>query len=285
VLLQNKSFVYQYCPPFTENKIHMKSRASFKSHPLHPILVSFPIAFFTGTLVFDTLAILFNRDHLAFVGYFMEIAGIFGGLLAAIPGIIDYSQTVPPHSSAKSRAAKHGLTNTFVLLVFTGAWFYRRQEFFEPWLLIAIESAGFILMMIAGWMGGTLVYRNQIGVDPRYAHAGKWKEVYLPELQPGSDIEVGTTDDLKINQMKLLHVGKKRIVLSRTEKGYAAFDDRCTHKGGSLAGGSMICGTVQCPWHGSQFDVYTGQLKAGPGKDPIHCYIVKEDNGKVFLRL
>lgn len=263
----------------------MKSRASFKSHPLHPILVCFPIAFFTGTLVFDLLAVLFNRDHLAFVGYFMEIAGIFGAVLAAIPGIIDYSQTVPPDSSAKSRAAKHGITNTLMLLIFTGAWFYRRQETFEPWLLIAIEAAGFILMMIAGWMGGTLVYRNQIGVDPRYAHAGKWKESYWPDQQPGSEMEVGTVDEIKVNQMQLLHVGKKRIVLSRSEKGYAAFDDRCTHKGGSLAGGSMICGTVQCPWHGSQFDVHTGQLKAGPGKDPIHCYSVKEVNGKVLLHL
>ncbi len=263
----------------------MKSRASFKSHPLHPILVSFPVAFFSGTLVFDLLAVLFNRDHLAFVGYFLEIAGIFGAVLAAIPGLIDYAHTVPPNSSAKSRAAKHGMTNTLMLLIFTGAWFYRRQETFEPWLLIAMESAGFILLMIAGWMGGTLVYRNQIGVDPRYAGAGKWKEAFWPEQQPGSEIEIGTTDELKINQMKLLHVGKKRIVLSRSEKGYAAFDDRCTHKGGSLAGGSMICGTVQCPWHGSQFDVHSGQLKAGPGNEPIHCYPVKEEKGKVLLRI
>ncbi len=263
----------------------MKSRASFKSHPLHPILICFPIAFFTGTVVFDVLAVLFDRDHLAFVAYFMEIAGIFGAVLAAIPGIVDYSQTVPPQSSAKSRAAKHGLTNTFMLLLFTVAWFYRRQETFEPWILIAIETAGFIFMMIAGWMGGTLVYRNQIGVDPRYAHAGKWKESYYPSQQPGSLIAVGKSDELKVNQMKLLHIGSKRIVLSKSEKGYAAFDDRCTHKGGSLAGGSMICGTVQCPWHGSQFDVHTGQLTAGPGKDPIQCYTVKEENGNVMLLL
>ena len=261
----------------------MKSRASIKSHPLHPILVSFPIAFFTGTLAFDLIAVLFEKDHFAFVGYYMEIAGICGAVVAAIPGIVDFAQTVPPDSSAKSRAAKHGLINTLMILLFTGAWIYRRQETFEPWLLIAIESAGFLLMMIAGWMGGTLVYRNQIGVDPRYAHAGKWKESFWPDQQPGSEIEVGASDELKINQMKLLHVGKKRIVLSRSEKGYAAFDDRCTHKGGSLAGGSMICGTVQCPWHGSQFDVHTGKLTAGPGKDPIHCYTVKEENGRVKL--
>ncbi len=53
--------------------------------------------------------------------------------------------------------------------------------------------------------------------------------------------------------MKLLHVGSTSIVLAKTEKSYVAFDDRFTHKGGSLAGGAMICETVQCPWHGSHF--------------------------------
>jgi nitrite reductase/ring-hydroxylating ferredoxin subunit len=64
--------------------------------------------------------------------------------------------------------------------------------------------------------------------------------------------------------MKLIHAGKKRILISRTEKGYVALHDHCTHRGGSLAGGAMICETVQCPWHDSQFDVNAGVVKAGP---------------------
>jgi len=84
--------------------------------------------------------------------------------------------------------------------------------------------------------------------------------------------------------MKLLHVGSKRIVLGKTEKGYVAFDDHCTHKGGSLAGGAMICSTVQCPWHGSQFDVTNGQVKAGPAKENIHTYPVTESEGHVYLQ-
>jgi len=83
--------------------------------------------------------------------------------------------------------------------------------------------------------------------------------------------------------MKLLRVGHKRIVLARTEKGYAAFDDRCTHRGGSLAGGVMLCGTVQCLWHGSQFDVSTGKVKAGPATKEIGVYRVKEEEGEVRL--
>ena len=123
----------------------------------------------------------------------------------------------------------------------------------------------------------------QIGVDIRYAHAGKWKEEYIDSAE--EEINIASIDELQINQMKLIHLRGKRIVVCRTEKGYAAFDDHCTHRGGSLAAGSMICGTVQCPWHGSQFDVYTGMVKAGPAKENINTYIVREFETKVMLIL
>jgi nitrite reductase/ring-hydroxylating ferredoxin subunit len=142
---------------------------------------------------------------------------------------------------------------------------------------------GVIGLFISGWLGGTLVYRNQIGVDPRYAHAGKWNE-YTVQQERGA-IEVADADELKVNQMKLIRLKNKRIVLGRTENGYVAFDDRCTHRGGSLAGGAMICGTVQCPWHGSQFSVTNGEVKAGPAKSTINTYTVSELNGKVLLTL
>jgi nitrite reductase/ring-hydroxylating ferredoxin subunit len=85
--------------------------------------------------------------------------------------------------------------------------------------------------------------------------------------------------------MKLLRVAGKRIVLARTERGYVAFDDRCTHRGGSLAGGVLICGTVQCLWHGSQFDVTTGQVTCGPAKEPIRVYQVTQKGDDVTMLL
>jgi nitrite reductase/ring-hydroxylating ferredoxin subunit len=80
-------------------------------------------------------------------------------------------------------------------------------------------------------------------------------------------------------------VAGKRIVLGRTADGYVAFDDRCTHRGGSLAGGTMICGTVQCPWHGSQFDSHSGAVKAGPATKGIETYQISERNNKIFLEI
>ena len=150
--------------------------------------------------------------------------------------------------------------------------------------MLGLEVLGLGLLGAGGYMGGTLVTRNLIGVDHRYAQAGKWREETI-DARKDQPVTVAKRDELQVDQMKLLRVGDKRIVLARTEKGYVAFDDRCTHKGGSLAGGVMMCGTVQCLWHGSQFDVSTGKVKAGPAKKEIAVYRVKEEGGDVRLVL
>ena len=123
-------------------------------------------------------------------------------------------------------------------------------------------------MSVAGFLGGTLVYRNQIAIDHRYANAGRWQEAG-PRGQPRPEVGGRASG---VNQMKLVHVDEARIVVARTEDGYAAFQDRCTHRGGPLSDGALICGTVQCPWHGSQFDVQTGEVKCGPAEVKIKTY-------------
>lgn len=261
----------------------MKSKASIKSHPLHPILVSLPIAFFIGAFVFDLLSFITGNHSFWQTGYYSAIAGIIGAVLAAVPGAVDYFFTVPPKSSAKKRATQHALINVVNLVLFIVIVFYRRNEDASTTVVVVAEAVGVILLSIAGWMGGTLVHRNQIGIDHRYAEAGKWKEEYLEADH--QRIQVADAKELKLNAMKLVHINKQRIVIGRTEKGYVAFSDHCTHRGGSLADGALICGTVQCPWHGSQFDVETGSVKAGPAKKEITTYRLEEKEGKIFLLL
>lgn len=259
----------------------MKSKASISSHPIHPILIAFPITLFIGTFVFDILTAVAENQTFGKTGFYLNIAGIASALLAAIPGIIDYYYTVPPDSSAKDRATKHGILNLSVTLLFAVALILKLNADDRMVLILIIEAIAVGLLLIAGWLGGTLVYRNQIGVDIRYADAGKWKELRVDAKD--QYILVAHVDDLKINQMKLIILNGKRIVLGRTESGYTAFDDRCTHRGGSLAAGVMICTTVQCPWHGSQFDVLSGVVTAGPAQELMHIYKIKVEGQSVFL--
>lgn len=259
----------------------MKSKASIKTHPIHPILVAFPITLFITTFVFDCLAVISDDRIFANTGLFLNIGGLGFALLAAVPGIIDYYYTVPPQSSAKERATKHGLLNLSVTVLFAFSLYLKWNDDARSVVILLIEAIAIGLMLVAGWMGGTLVYRNQIGVDIRYAEAGKWKELRIDA--DDKQLLVAQVDELKVNQMKLVIVKGKRIVLGRTETGYTAFDDRCTHKGGSLAAGVMICNTVQCPWHGSQFDVLSGVVTAGPAEELIHIYKIKVDGQSVYL--
>lgn len=263
----------------------MRSTASYRGHPIHPALIPFPLAFLSGAFVFDALGVLLDWSAGWTTGAHLSLAGIAMALLAAVPGSIDYFRTVPPRSSGKKRATRHAIANLSAVALFALAWWLRGPAASEPGpILLLMEAAGVVLLTIGGWMGGTLVNRNQIGVDHRYAGAGKWKEMRV-EDRPGEALVVARADELEVDQMKLVHVGERRIVLGRTEEGYVAFDDHCPHRGGSLAGGSMICGTVQCPWHGSQFDVKTGAVRAGPAEEGIPTYRVEESRGEVRLVL
>ena len=263
----------------------MKSKAVLFGHPAHPMLIPFPFAFLTGAFVFDTAGWLRGVPSWWTTGAYLNLAGVATALVAAVPGFIDYLYAVPPESSAKTRATRHMLANLSSVVMFAVAWWIRGEPAAPPGLaILGLEAIGLAALLAGAYMGGTLVTRNLIGIDHRYARAGKWHD---ESITPRSNeaITVAGRDELEVDQMKLLRVGDRRIVLARTERGYVAFDDRCTHKGGSLAGGVMMCGTVQCLWHGSQFDVSTGRVKAGPAKKPIHVYEVTEDQGKVKLVL
>ncbi len=261
----------QLCPctgaPIARAAAH--ENASIGGHPLHPALISYPFAFLTGAFGFGLAARITRSRELATVSDHLVPAGIAAGLLAATAGVADYANSVPPASSARERAARHGLLNTAALTLFTASWLVGRRSRSRT-LPLALQGLGTVVMTAAGWMGGTLVFRNQIGVDHRYARAGKWQENSIGH--PADLALVAETSTLQLNQMELVHAQDERIVVARTEAGIAAFADRCTHKGGPLSDGVLICGTVQCPWHGSQFDVATGDVVCGPAKEKIQTF-------------
>jgi nitrite reductase/ring-hydroxylating ferredoxin subunit/uncharacterized membrane protein len=262
----------------------MRSAAHLRGHPIHPMLIPFPFAFLTGAFVFDVAARATGRATWWATGGYLAILGIGTALMAAVPGFVDYLRTVPPKSSAKRRATTHMLLNLSAVAVFVVATWVRRGSAAPENPVVILEGLAVAMLFFGGWLGGVLVSRNQISVDHRYARAGRWKEQGVT-ASSGQALVVAQSDELEVDQMKLIRVDGRRLVLARTKERHVAFDDRCTHRGGSLAGGVMIGGQVQCPWHGSQFDCRSGAVMAGPAEEAIQTYNVREKDGKVLLVL
>jgi uncharacterized membrane protein/nitrite reductase/ring-hydroxylating ferredoxin subunit len=263
----------------------MRSKANLKSHPIHPMLVGFPIAFIYGAAGFDIAGMLGSWNTAWSVGACLSVAAVVSGLAAGAAGFIDYLYVVPPRSSGKRRATWHMVVNVTALAVIALGWLFRDWDTYRPQVITLLcEVASLGLVSWGGWMGGTLAYRNQIGVDHRYAQAGKWREQVI-DGQPGTMALIEGAETLKAGQMMLVRVGDQRIVVARTENGFAAFDDHCTHRGGSLADGVLACETVCCPWHGSQFSVTDGSVKAGPAEQSISVFKIEHADGQVRLQL
>src|SRR5262245_43831619 len=103
----------------------MRSKAQIKGHPLHPILVAFPIAFIFGALVADAVGLFARHAGLSAAGAYLSVAAVVTGLIAAVPGLVDYLLVVPPGSTAKSRATWHLAVNALALGCFAASWAFR----------------------------------------------------------------------------------------------------------------------------------------------------------------
>jgi len=263
----------------------MKAKAVFAGHPLHPILIPFPIVFFISAFACDLFGRLTDNSALWTAGNWLAVAGIVSALIAALTGLIDYLFAVPPKSSAKVRATKHMAVNVLVVALFLIAWLLREDPPVPPTaMVLVLEGIALALLGVGGWLGGSLVYKNQVGVEHGQARHGHYNEESFSS-QKGQPLVVARADELQVDQMKLLKIDGRRIVLSRSEHGFHAFEDRCTHQGSSLADGVSIGGTVQCLWHGSQFDCTTGAVKCGPAEQPLATYRVEQVGNEIRLIL
>jgi uncharacterized membrane protein/nitrite reductase/ring-hydroxylating ferredoxin subunit len=259
----------------------MRSRAQIKSHPIHPMLVNFPIGLWVTSLIFDLIAASGKNPLLAAAGFYCIIGGSIGAVLAAVAGVIDLFGSVPPNSSARQRGYLHGGINSLALLLFIAiAWYRGSSQAMPDSLSLLLSFIGVIAIGVSGWLGGTLVYRNQIGVDHRYANSGKYKERNLEKWEQ----PVFNKSELSDGQMMLVRIEDERIAVGLCGDDVFAISDHCTHKGGPLSDGALVGCTVQCPWHGSQFDVKTGRVVSGPAETKIKTYETETRGGEVYIK-
>ena len=143
----------------------MESRAKLLGHPVHQMLVVFPLGLLGMAVIFDVVAFALGNGYWSEVALWMIVAGIATGLLAAPFGLIDWL-AIPSGTRAKRIGALHGLGNVVVLTLFAGSAVFRWAAPQAPAALALMLSGGvLVLALVTGWLGGELVDRLGIGVD------------------------------------------------------------------------------------------------------------------------
>ena len=144
----------------------MEARAKLFGHSIHQILIVFPLGLLATALFFDLIALAMDRHQGLFVAsFYMIAAGIIGGLLAAVFGLIDFLK-IPATTRAKRVGRLHGVGNVVVVVLFAASWWLRRGAPADPpTIAIVLAAAGAGLATITAWLGGELVSRLGIGVD------------------------------------------------------------------------------------------------------------------------
>lgn len=144
----------------------MESKAKIFGHPIHPMLIVFPLGLLATATIFDIIGLLGGGAPWHSTAYYLIGAGVIGGLLAAVPGAVDWF-TVPRATRAKRVGLLHGVGNVIVVALFIVSWLLRRPDAAAPPAIAYVVSfAGFILAAFTGWLGGELVDRLGVGVDP-----------------------------------------------------------------------------------------------------------------------
>ncbi|MBI2297192.1 MAG: non-heme iron oxygenase ferredoxin subunit [Betaproteobacteria bacterium] len=88
-------------------------------------------------------------------------------------------------------------------------------------------------------------------------------------------VKVATKSEIADQSAKLLEIGDKRIALFNVGGRFYALDDTCPHADGPLSEGSIEGEEVECPWHGSRFNIKTGEVTAPPAVESVARYNVR----------
>lgn len=260
----------------------MRTAASYKGHPIHAMLVPFPLAFLLRAQAFDVAGVALGRPPLWTTGRHLSLAGIATALLAAASSAVDYVRSAPPESSSKQRATRHALANVGATVLFAATWLLRDPGAAPGTVVLALEGAGAVLVMMGAWMGGTLVIRNQIGVDHRYATAGEWKHERLSGTA-GAPVTVAGRAGARPDQAGQDRREAERGRAHRAQLGRVRGSMHPPRRLGGGQSAHLRDRAVPLARRAVRRQERPGET--GPVSDPIESYTVEEVDGEVRVWL
>ena len=143
----------------------MESHSKVLGHPLHPMMVVFPLGLLATSVAFDWLGRALKNKNLETTGFWMAASGVITGVPTAIPGLIDYL-AIPEGTRAKRVGLLHGLGNAVVLGLFAASVKVRMDAAKRSTATsLALSTAAVPVSLGAAWLGGELIDRLGVGVD------------------------------------------------------------------------------------------------------------------------
>ncbi|HEU4875805.1 MAG TPA: Rieske 2Fe-2S domain-containing protein, partial [Pyrinomonadaceae bacterium] len=221
-------------------------------HPLHPVLTDVPLGAWTAALALDAMESISGRRELGAGADAAIAVGLVGAAGAAVTGLTDWSET---DGRARKVGLLHGLLNVGATVLYTTSLVLRRKQ--KRNAGVGFAMLGYAVSSASAYLGGHLVFSEQIGVN--HAAAQEMPKEFVPVL---SDAE------LREGEMKRADAGGVPVLLVRCEGDVCALAHTCSHLGGPLSEGKLEGDVVQCPWHGSRFNVRDGSVVDGPATFP-----------------
>jgi nitrite reductase/ring-hydroxylating ferredoxin subunit/uncharacterized membrane protein len=223
-------------------------------HPVHSATTDIPIGAMAVALILDLL----NQRAAADVAI---VVGVLAIIASAAAGLADYADT---DGTARVQATVHATLMTIALVLYLLSLLARFGNPVDRTVPVVLEIVGFIVLTAGAYVGGDVVYvlGNMVSRHAFRGAGGKWVALEVTEIPEG----VPTKAKAGINTLVLVRVGERILALH----------DTCAHAGGPLSAGEIVDGCIQCPWHGSRFDLATGHLRRGPAVYDQPAYEVRQ---------
>lgn len=141
----------------------METPTTIRGHPIHPVLIAFPVGLLGFSFICDLVLLYSDNPTWGVVSYYSMAGGVVGGIIAAVPGLIDLLNLRDAH--IKRIAIWHMVLNLVVVVSFAFNLGLRLPDIGAPSPFhVALSGLAIALLMISGWLGGEMVHVHRVGV-------------------------------------------------------------------------------------------------------------------------
>lgn len=240
-------------------------------HPFHPLLTDIPIGAYTTTAVLDAAELCGSKKLRRGADASLAI-GLVGAAGAAVTGTADWTGT-----SGQNRriGLVHAALNIGATLLNVTSLVMRKNRK-NRMMAIGLSFAAYGLTAASAYLGGHLVYGQQMGVD-HTAGEGPYPLEFTDTIDE---------NELEEGKMLCAKAGEVDVLIARQSGTIFCILNKCAHLGGPLSEGELLNDAcVKCPWHGSVFSLQDGQVINGPAAQPQPLFETRIQSGKIQVRL